>query len=94
MSLQENNSFLSFHSLMFHSKIHEHPACKMNRDEQGGAGRKSEVLSEHTFEWPQSLFAATKIYFLIFNVTFPYQLNGFIPFSQMENIFPNLLINS
>ena len=50
MSLQENNSFLSFHSLMFHSKIHEHPACKMNRDEQGGAGRKSEVLSEHTFE--------------------------------------------
>ena len=49
MSLQENNSFLSFHSLMFHSKIHEHPACKMNRDEQGGAGRKSEVLGEHTF---------------------------------------------
>ena len=49
MSLQENNSFLSFHSLMFHSKIHEHPACEMNRDEQGGAGQKSEVLGEHTF---------------------------------------------
>ena len=39
----------SFHSLIFHSKIHKHPACKMNRDEQGGAGRKFEVLSEHTF---------------------------------------------
>ena len=30
-------------------KIHKHPACKMNRDEQGGAGRNFEVLSEHTF---------------------------------------------
>ena len=30
-------------------EIHKHPACKMNRDEQEGAGRKFEVLSEHTF---------------------------------------------
>ena len=30
-------------------KIHKHPACKMNRDEQGGAGRIFEVLNEHTF---------------------------------------------
>ena len=42
----------------------------MNRDEQGGAGRKFDVLSKHSllFEWPQSLFAATKIYILIFNL--------------------------
>ena len=39
----------SFYSSIFHSKIHKHPACKMNRDEQGGAGPKFEVLSEHTF---------------------------------------------
>ena len=49
LSLQKNIFFLPFHSLIFHSKIHKHPACKMNRDEQGGAGRKFEVLSEHTF---------------------------------------------
>ena len=30
-------------------KIHKHPACKMKSDEQEGAGRKFEVLSEHTF---------------------------------------------
>ena len=34
---------------IFHSKVLKHPACKMNRDEHGGAGRKFEVLSEHTF---------------------------------------------
>ena len=46
---KKNNSFLSFPSSVFHSKIHKHPASKMNRDEQGGAGRKLEVLGEHTF---------------------------------------------
>ena len=30
--------------------IHKHPACKMNRDEQGGAGQKFEVLSKILFE--------------------------------------------
>ena len=34
---------------IFHSKKHKHPACKINRNEQGGAGRKFELLSEHTF---------------------------------------------
>ena len=29
--------------------IHQHPACKMNRNEQGEAGRKFEVSSEHNF---------------------------------------------
>ena len=49
LSLQKNNSFLSFHSSIFHSKIHKHPAFKMNRNKQGGGGQKFEVLSEHTF---------------------------------------------
>ena len=47
-SLQKSNFFLSLHSPTFHSKIHKHPACKLNRDKQGGAGQKLEVLSEHT----------------------------------------------
>ena len=34
LSLQKNDSFFSFHSPIFHSKIHKHPAFKMNRDEQ------------------------------------------------------------
>ena len=35
LTLQKNNYFLPFHSSIFHSKIHKHPARKMNRDEQG-----------------------------------------------------------
>ena len=49
LSLQKNDFFLLFYSSIFHSKIHKHPACKMNKDEQGGASRKLEVLSEYTF---------------------------------------------
>ena len=45
----KKNHFLSFHSSIFDLKIHKHPACKMNRYEQGWAGRKSEVLNKHTF---------------------------------------------
>ena len=41
---KKNNSFLSFHSSIFHLKIHKHPAFKMNRDEQGGAGQKFEAI--------------------------------------------------
>ena len=41
-------SLFSLLSFLF-KEIHKHPACKMNRDEQEGAGRKFEVLSEHTF---------------------------------------------
>ena len=40
LSLQTNDSFLSFHSPVFHSKIHKYTACKMNRDEQGGSRSK------------------------------------------------------
>ena len=36
--IEEKYYFGSFHSSIFLSKIHNHPACKMNRDEQGGAG--------------------------------------------------------
>ena len=50
MSLQKNNSFLPFHSSIFHLKIHKHPACKMNRDEHG----KSR-LKIGSFEWTNFL---------------------------------------
>ena len=49
LGLQKNNSFLSFHSSNFHSKIHKDPTFKMNRDKQGEGGQKFEILSEHTF---------------------------------------------
>ena len=49
LSLQKKNSFL-FSLLNFSfKKIHKHPACKMNRDEQGGAGQKFEFFSKYTF---------------------------------------------
>ena len=68
----------------------------MNSDEQGRAGRKLEVFSEHTFLMTSSLFAGTKICILIFslNLQFSDQLNGFISFSPMESIFLNSLTNS
>ena len=47
---KKNDSFLSFHSSIFHSKIHKHPAFKMNRDEQGGAGQKFEAIT-----WSQKI---------------------------------------
>ena len=51
LSSQKKKKFFFLFSLLNLSfkKIHKHLACKMNRDEQGGAGRKFEVLSEHTF---------------------------------------------
>ena len=49
-SLQKKQLFSLFSLLYFSfKKIHKHPACKMNRDEEGGAGRKFEVLSEQSF---------------------------------------------
>ena len=87
---EKNNSFLSFHSSIYHSKKnHKHPACKMNWDEQGGASRKSEVLSEHTF-WmtPKSFCCIQDLYFNLQSNTIPYQLNGFIPFSPMKFFSP------
>ena len=50
LSLQKKLFFSLFSLLNFSfNKIHKHPACKMNRDEQGGTGSKFEVLGEHTF---------------------------------------------
>ena len=46
LTLQKNYSFLSFYSTFFDSKIHKHPACKMNRDEQGESR-----LKIRSFEW-------------------------------------------
>ena len=73
LSLQKKKKLVSLFSLLNFSfkKTHKSPACKMNSDEQGGVGRKFEVLSKDSlvFEWPQSLSAATKIYILIFNLT-------------------------
>ena len=41
----------------------------MNRDEQGEQFENLKIWVNILFEWPQSLFAATKIYILIFNLT-------------------------
>ena len=51
LSLQKKKKIFSLFSLLsfLFKEIYKHPACKMNRDEQEGAGRKFEVLSEHTF---------------------------------------------
>ena len=50
LSLRKKQLFSLFSLLnLSFKKIHKHPACKMNRDEQGGADRKFEVLSGHTF---------------------------------------------
>ena len=51
MSSLEKKKFFSLFSFLnfLFKKIHKHPTRKMNRDEQGGAGRKFEVLSERTF---------------------------------------------
>ena len=88
---KKNNSFL-FSLLNFLFKIiPKHPTCKMNRDEQGGADQKFEVLSKHSllFEWLQSLFAATNIYILIFNLTHSLiSLMGSFHFPQWKIFFP------
>ena len=50
LSLQKKKFFSLFSLVNFSFKIiHKHPACKMNRAEQGRAVQKFEVLSEHTF---------------------------------------------
>ena len=53
------------------------------------AGWKLEVLSEHTFWMTQSLFAATKINILIFNLThYLISLMGSFHFPQWKIFFP------
>ena len=57
----------------------------------GKAGWKLEVLIEHAFCMTPKSF---NHYFNLQSNTLPNQLNGFIPFFPMENIFPDSLINS
>ena len=69
-SQKKNNSFLSFHSSIYHSKkfistLHV-KWTGMNKGEQV---ENLKFWVNILFEWPQTLFAATKIYILIFNVT-------------------------
>ena len=61
----------------------------------GKASWKFEFLSENAF-WmtPKSFCCIKDLYFNLKSNTLPYQLNEFIPFSPMENIFLNSLINS
>ena len=89
LSSQKKKFFPLFSLLNFSfKKIHKHLDRKMNRDEQGGAGRKFEVLSEHTFWMTQSLFAAIEIYILIFNLTHSLiSLMGSFHFPQWKIFF-------
>ena len=68
---KKNNSFLSFHSSIFHSKkfisILHVQWTGMNKGEQ--VENLTFWVNSLLFEWPQSLFAATKIYILIFNLS-------------------------
>ena len=86
LNLQKKKSFLSFHSSIFHSKkIHKHPRCKMNGEQVKNLKFWVNIL----FEFPQSLFAATKIYILIFNLTHSLiNLKGSFHFPQWKIFFP------
>ena len=86
----ENNSFLSFYSSIFHSKniisILHVKWTVMNKGEQV---ENSKFWMNILFEWPQSLFAATKIYILIFNLTHSLiSLMGSFHFHQWKIFFP------
>ena len=89
------NLFFYIQTSVFHSKFHNYPACKMNRDKQGGAAWKFDGFRENTF-WitPKSFCCNWDLYFNLQSNTLPDQINGFIPFSPMRNMFPNSLINS
>ena len=90
LSLQKNNYFLSFHSSIFHSKkfisILHVKWTGMNKTEQV---KNLNVWVNILFEWLQSLFAATKIYILIFNLTYSLiSLMGSLNFPQWKIFFP------
>ena len=84
------NSFLSFHSWIFHSRkfisILHVKWTGMNKGEQV---KNLKFWVNILFEWPQSLFAATKIYILIFNLThYLISLMGSFHFPQWKIFFP------
>ena len=87
---KKNNSFLSFYSSIFHSKkfisILHVKWTGMNKGEQV---ENLKFWVNILFEWPQSLFAATKIYILIFNLThYLISLMGSFHFPQWKIFFP------
>ena len=90
LSLQKKKTFLSFHSSIFHSKkfisILHIKLTGMNKDEQvENLKFWVNILSE----WPQSLFAATKVYILIFNLTHSFiSLMGSFHFLQWKIFLP------
>ena len=80
----------SFHSSIFRSKkfisILHVKWTGMNKGEQV---ENLKFWVNILFEWPQSLFAATKIYILIFNLThFFISLMGSFHFPQWKIFFP------
>ena len=90
LSLKKNNYFLSFYSSIFHSKkfisILHVKWTGMNKGEQV---KNLNVWVNILFEWLQSLFAATKIYILIFNLTYSLiSLMGSFNFPQWKIFFP------
>ena len=94
LSLQKKrkrkNPLLSFHSSIFYSKkficILHVKWTGMNKGEQV---ENLKFWVNILFEWPQSLFAATKIYLLIFNSTNSLiSLMGSFHFPQCKIFFP------
>ena len=87
---KKKNSFLSFHFSIFHSKkfisILHVKWTGMNKGEQV---ENLKFWVNILFEWPQSLFAATKIYILIFNLThYLISLMGSFHFPQWKIFSP------
>ena len=87
---KENNYFLFFHSSIFHSKtflrILHVKWTGMNKGEQA---KNLKFWVNIVFEWPEILFAATKIYILIFNLTHSLiSLMGSFNFPQWKIFFP------
>ena len=61
----------------------------MNRYEQGEQVENLKFWVKILLKWPQSLFAATKIFILIFNLTHSYiSLMGSFHFAQWKIFFP------
>ena len=90
LSLQKNDSFLSFHSSILHSKkfitILHVTWTEMDNGEQV---ENLKFWVNILFEWPQSLFATTKIYILMFNLTHSHiSLMGSFHFPQWKIFFP------
>ena len=83
---KKKNLFSLFTPQFFiQKKIHKHPRCKMNGEQVKNLKFWVNIL----FEFPQSLFAATKIYILIFNLTHSLiNLKGSFHFPQWKIFFP------